>query len=471
MNFNKSLIALAVAGAMIVPALHAAEHTFSWGGNLRVESITETADVEQPLSGNATTSTTASVATARTVFGGADDESTTGGDTQIQLNYGYSSDDGSTTGSGFIRFASDRQIRLNIEASSEGDVYAASMKAEWEQLGWDGAQNDVVETFVQEYEDHDNDPNTPEIPKLIDHDDDPATEDVPVFRTVTTTTPSARTDRDQFATLTHKPTGIYFKIGREEWFGNEKGYTTDFLSQTKGFADTGTDRVAGHVLGWTDSDLGLDLGLFIQRDNTDQASARPFGVVIVNTDDDEEIGPPRLLDVNGFGLIAKYASGPVDVELIAGSATAEANTDRVEDEANHAEHKREAAVTQLHLAVPFGQYTPFLNFGDLSYTLQEGSNPELELTESGRNLGVSIGFGFADLVVAYGTKATENSSDGETTRTIDQNGLDLMFATNQDPLLVSLAFTTSTKTTELPNQNNPPDETNSQFGVRLDYGF
>ena len=398
MKFNKSLIAFAVAGAMTVPALHAAEHTFSWGGNLRVESISETADVAQPNSTD-----TASVATLRTAFGGKDDESTTGGDTQIQLSYGYSSDDGSTTGSGFIRFASDRQVRLNIEASSEGDVYAASMKAEWQQLGLSGVDvNDGTD----------------------------------------------RSDRDQFAVLTHKPSSIYFKIGREEWFGNEKGYTTDFLSQTKGFADTGTDRVAGHLLGWKDSDLGLDVGLFIQRDNTGQASARPFGYEF-----DDSHG---VQDVNGFGIIAKYASGPVDLEFITGSSTAATNEDR-----GDAEYERAVAITQVHLAVPLGQYTPFFNLGTATITDTVGG-AETEATDGGNNVGVSINFGYADLVVAFGSAASEDAAKVETT----ESGFDVMFATNQDPLLVSFAFTTSN--TEV---GDADALANNQFGVRFDYGF
>ena len=409
MKFNKSLIAFAVAGAMTVPALHAAEHTFSWGGNLRVESISETADLAQPNSTD-----TASVATLRTAFGGIEDESTTGGDTQIQLSYGYSSDDGSTTGSGFIRFASDRQVRLNIEASSEGDVYAASMKAEWEQLGlagFDGAGE------------------------------------------------AAATDRDQFAVLTHKPTGVYFKIGREEWFGNEKGYTTDFLSQTKGFADTGTDRVNGHVLGWKDSDLGLDVGLFIQRDNTGQAFARPFGY--------EFEADKGVQDVNGFGVIAKYASGPVDLEFITGSSTAETNPDRpILDEDDNpvdspAEYERAVAITQVHLAVPLGQYTPFFNLGTATITDTEGG-VETEATDGGNNVGVSINFGYADLVVAFGSATSEDDAEVETT----ESGFDLMFATNQDPLLVSFAVTSSS--TEV---GDAEATNNMQFGVRFDYGF
>jgi len=402
MKFNKSLIALAVTGAMTVQALQAAEHTFSWGGNLRVESTSTTAE---------TNSTGAE--TLNTAFGGLDEESSTGGDTFLQLNYGYSSDDGSTTGSGFIRFTADRDIRIGVTADAEGDVYAASMKAEWEQRGWAGVTGEL----------------------------DGAN---PVVST---------TDRDQFAVLTHKPTSLYFKIGREEWFGNEKGYTTDFLSQTKSFADTGTDRVAGHLLGWKDSDLGLDVGLFIQRDNTAGSSARPFGYSF-----DSGRG---LQDVNGVGIIAKYASGPVDLELITGSSTAATNEDR-----GDTKYERGVTITQLHLAVPFGQYTPFLNVGSATITETVGTAAETEATLGGNNLGVSIGFGFADLVVAFGSSAAEDAVGVETTA----SGFDVMFATNQDPLLVSLAFTSSSgERTATPE--DVTETSNNQYGVRFDYGF
>lgn len=394
MKFSKSLIALAFAGTMALPyvGLQAAEHTFTWSGNLRVESTATTVPV------NST-----DVETLSTVFGGADDEDSTGGDTFLQLNYGYRSDDGSTSGSGFVRFASDRKVRINVAADSESDTYAASMKAEWEQLGWVGADG---------------------------------------------TGGVSRTDRDQFAVLTHKPTSLYFKIGREEWFGNEKGYTTDFLSQTKGFADTGTDRFAGHLLGWKSSSLGLDVGLFIQRDNTGQTSARPFGFEF-----DDSKGKQ---DVNGFGFIVKYAAGPIDVELINGASTAKTNKDR-----GDAEYEREVSMTQLHLGLAFGNYQPFVNFGAATITDTEGG-AKTEQTDGGNNLGVSIGLGFADLVVAFGSATSEDAAEVETT----QSGFDVMFATNQDPLKVSLAYTSSD--TEV---GNAEAETTGKYGVRFEYGF
>jgi len=416
MKFNKSLIALAVAGAMTVPALQAAEHTFSWSGNLRVQSFSDGVIV----SNNGTETVVENLVTS---FGGLDDQSTTGGDTYLQLNYHYESDDGVTTADGGIRFASDREIRIGVRAESELGDYEASMYAEWGQLGWVGA--DGVGGV-------------------------------------------SRTDRDQFAVLTHKPTNLYFKIGREEWFGNEKGYITDFLSHTKGYADTGTKRFAGHLLGWKDSDLGLDVGLFIQRDNTGQASARPFGyefkdnpdpnLNIVNDDGDRIPGDRQ--QVNGFGIIAKYGGEKeiVDVEFITGRATASTDEDR-----GLAEYERAVALTQVHLSLPLKEspYKPFVNFGTATITDTDGGT-ETEETLGGLNLGVSIGFGDADLVVAFGSAADENAAGVETTN----SGFDVMFATNQEPLLVSLAYTTDTE-----KVGDADGITTSNYGVRFDYGF
>ena len=396
MKFMKYLISLAVIGALALSfqSAQAAEHTFTWGGALRVESLVTS------VNSNVT------VDTLDTKFGGSEEESSTGGDTHLQLSYGYASDDGSTTGSGFIRFSSDRVIRINVAANSESDTYAASMKAEWEQLGWVGADG---------------------------------------------TGGVSRTERDQFATLTHKGSSVYFKIGREEWLGNEKGYVTDFLSASKGYAGSigAGNRFSGHKLGWSSSDLGLDVGLFLQRDHSTGAR-KLLGV-------GNDLGD-RTGDINAAGLMVNYASGPVDVEFITLSGTLETNPDRFEGD-----YKQEVAVTEVHLAVPLGTFTPFFNLGMSAETV----NSAEEKTSGGNNLGVAYSFGFADLVVAFGSASSEDpNADTETS----SSGFDLMFATNQDPLRVSLAFT-SGSVESTPAQGDAETVDTGIYGVRFDYGF
>ena len=391
MKLRKSLIALAVSGAIAAPSLMAAETTFSVSGNLRVE---------------ATSNTVGDVETLETSFGGTEETSTTGGDTSFRLNFGYVSDDELTTGGGSIRFASDRVMRINVRAASESDTYAASMFSEWEQLGLVGADG---------------------------------------------TGGVSRTDRDQFVILTHKGSGVYYKIGREEWFDGSKGFTTDFLSQAKALGRTpnGSARFSGHKLGWSNGDIGLDVGLFLQRDNHAGGAETLVGFSTNNSRAD-------TLDVNSAGLIVQYAKGPVDVEFISVTGTATASADR-----GDAEYEEEVAVTQLNLGVPLGFITPFLNFSSTTKT-DDVTGEASESIYSGNSLGASISFGFSDLVVAVGTGTAEDPAGVETA----SSGFDLMFATNQAPLLVSLAFTSGSE--EVGDEDSVDT---AKYGVRLDYGF
>ena len=151
-----------------------------------------------------------------------------------------------------------------------------------------------------------------------------------------TTTGDVKNDRDQFAKLTNVPSNVYYKIGREQWLDNNKGYISDFLSQTEGFAwVSGETRFAAHALGWSGS--GIDVSLLIQRDNSRQQSAKPSGqnvyqtILGVNSGDttdtdakhlanlEQKTGP--IADVSGFGLLFTYAQGPAIVDLNTGSGS------------------------------------------------------------------------------------------------------------------------------------------------------
>ena len=160
MKFRKSLIAAMLTGAGVIavaPAINAAEYSTSVSGNIRVEGTSSTKD---------------GVTTSVTSFGGEDDEASTGGDTFLQWNHNFANDEGTTTGGGFLRFAADGNIRINVHARSEFGNYVGELKAEWEQIGFSGlnAKDSVVSR--------------------------------------------AQTGRDQFAKLTHTPSGVYYKIGR-----------------------------------------------------------------------------------------------------------------------------------------------------------------------------------------------------------------------------------------------------------------
>ena len=464
MKFRKSLIAAMLTGAGVIavaPAINAAEYSTSVSGNIRVQTITTTAthDDGKPLGVD-----DAAIGTSVTAFGGEDDESTTGGDTYLQWNHNFANDEGTTTGGGFLRFAADRNIRINVHAKSELGNYIGELKAEWEQIGFSGLE-----------------PN----------DDG--------------TVKKSQTGRDQFAKLTHAPIGVYYKIGREQWLDTTKGYTSDFLSQTKKLAwVSGENRFSAHALGW--SGAGIDAALLIQRDHSGQVSARPSGQAVTLTIPTAEItsekvtsvetveqrgdGTPVTIitnttspavfgektfegDVSGFGVLFSYDGGdaiPVQADLNVGSGSLATNEDRASTAG--IDFSIATAFTQLQLAFPIGQYVPFLNFGSATQTTEFNGEEAKSVTTSGWNLGASLGFGASDVIVAFGSQTVANKDiDGDDASNADTgtSGFDLIWATNQEPLKVSLAY--SSITTSTPNNDADEDQTASQYGVRLDFGF
>ena len=460
MNLKKTIFIIFASCGLVLPSLQAAEYSQSFSGNVRVQSLSSTET--KTTAGKETT-----IETLTTDFGGEDEESSTGGDTYLQWNHKFTSDDGNTEGTGFLRFAADKAIRYNVEASSQLGDYHAALKAEWQTAdGFSGALS----------------------------------------------------GRDQFAVLTHSPTGVYYKIGREEWLSNEKGYTTDFLSATKDYSSQQANaRFSLHALGWKGS--GAHIALLIQRDSvgsdqSDIASGSLFGdsqlagpnfntygeektettvnttnpdgtstVTDVVTEREVVTGQTRqATDTNGLGLRLGYTQGAVDAELTFLSGSQNTNKDR-----RGAEIEGTAAVTQLYLAFPIqdGKFKPFLNFGtqtrERTASAADGSPelPLLDYSRSGWNLGVSLGLGASDLVLAYGSLTETNGkvvngADGERlTDLVDEDttssGFDLMWATNQDPLKVSLAYTSGSLDTVGATGANPT--TTGKYGVRLEYGF
>ena len=447
MKFRKSLIAAMLTGAGVIavaPAINAAEYSTSVSGNIRVEGTTSTKD---------------KVTTSVTSFGGEDDESNTGGDTFLQWNHNFANDEGTTTGGGFLRFTADGDVRINVNAKSELGNYKGELKAEWEQ---DGLTGEVT------------------------------------------------ADRDQFAKLTNVPSNVYYKIGREQWLDNNRGYTSDFLSQTEKYAwVSGENRFAAHALGWSGS--GVDIALLIQRDNSDQAFAKPSGqsvyqtILGVNSEDATDTDAKHLADkkstadVSGFGILFTYAQGPAIVDLNIGSGSGKTRTgaivnynlDADDDGAfdvvegsdpatpvntvvSLREQTTSTSYTQLHLAFPVsdGRYIPFFNYGMASTKINgkivtgdvvaATDSSIVDKSVSGWNLGASIGLGASDLVVAYGSQSTKyKNTDAlpgtESSNDSDNSGFDLIWATNQEPLKVSLAYSSVTD--------------KSQYGVRLDFGF
>lgn len=452
MKFKKSLLLLAAtvtgAGALASAPVLAAEYSTSFSGNVRVEALAKSSQADDGIADTAANGDNDdAVTTLSTGFGGDDEESSTGGDTYLQWNHAFEGDNGAA--SGFIRFASDGKVRINVAGSSELGSYKGEIKAEWETD--DGFGGTVGE-------------------------------------------------RDQFAKLTNTNTGLYYKIGREEWFGNQKGYTSDFQSYTKGYADandnTGENglgsRISGHAFGWQGS--GIHVATFLQRDNGGSASGQPLGLTgdsfdkVTNPD-----GRTASDIVDTLGFILGYNAGIVDVALNTASST-------VSGQGSTRKQKDTSAFTELQLSLNFGSVSPFLNYGSLSVEDQNLAGTTTSKTAaSGWNLGVSVALGASDLVIAYGTSAWEDSEakfvaevtqeqvdaedDDNITETKDavkpttesaRSGFDLIWATNQDPLKVSLVYASQSGTDTAATSataDTDTDVSNSVYGVRLDFGF
>ncbi len=414
MKLKKSLILLAatatgVGALATAPVISAAEYSSSFSGNVRVEALSATSKSGDPDA----------VTTLSTGFGGDDEESSTGGDTYLQWNHAYEGEN--SVASGFIRFAGDGNVRINVEGSSELGNYKGDIKAEWERNGFGGVACDAANACT-----------------------------------------SSITERDQFAKLTHTGIGLYYKIGREEWFGNQKGYASDFGSYTKGYADAGgffDTRFSGHALGWSGS--GVHVALFLQRDNGASVSGQPPGVRSLANDNATGNSATSQDTVSTVGFLLGYNAGPVDVALNLGSGSTAGQVDG-------REQSDSSSFTELQLALTFGTVRPFLNYGAVSVIDEDDSGTELTDTNAGGwNLGVDIGLGASDLVIAYGSRGYTVADVSE----LSGSGFDLIWATNKDPLKVSLAFASQSATTTYDDGTADLEQSDSQYGVRLDFGF
>ena len=381
MKLKKSFIAIAA--------------TMTGAGVLAVAPGLSAADYSSSISGEirveAVTKTVGDGdAVHTTAFGGEDDDSSTGGDTYLQWNHRVEGDNG--VGTGFIRFSGDGDIRVNVESTAELGDFQGDLKAEWDRKGFGGVSNGL---------------------------------------------------RDNFAKLTHTPSGVYYKIGLEEWLGNEKGYTSDFQSQTKDLAGLG-NRFAAHALGWGND--AFDVALLIQRgtvSGTSHIADSPWGV---NTGNLRTEGTPAdpVATVEGFGVKFAYNAGITDLALNYGTATATRSS--VEDTVNILE-----AQLNLNLEV----VNLFLNYASAEEELAASADK----TRTGYNLGVSVPLGAADLVVAYGANESEVG-----TASTEVTGYDVIFATNQDPLKVHLVYSAS-------DSDATPSVDETRYGVRMAFTF
>ena len=437
MKIKRTLFILCASCGLVIPGLQAADYSQSFSGGVRVQSTVVDSDradpndptgrVDPPGGDNDPPGNdVVSIETRSTDFGGEEEESSTGGDTYLQWNHAFESDDGNTKGTGFLRFSANGGLRYNVQTESALGNYAASLKAEWETPdGFSGAIS----------------------------------------------------GRDQFAVIRHTPTGLYYKIGREEWLNNEKGYTTDFLSQSKAYSSNDGDaRFSLHAIGW--SGAGADIAILIQRDviaDPSRVDGSLFGIAAdLNRNASHNAVPVidnQVTDVDAFGLSVAYAAGPVDAKLIFLSGTQNNNEDRAVDGA--AKLEGSGSTTQLNLAFPLSRATPFINFGTHTRTIEVGGLENVAYTRTGWNLGASLNFGPSDLVLAYGTLATDDTAK-DTAREVANrdagtatSGFDIMWATNQDPMKLSLAFSSQTQTFN----DDRADRATAQYGVRLDYGF
>ena len=318
----KKYLLLLAAGAIALPGLAIADahgYSQSVSGNVRINHLQTTA-------GDVTTAAT----------------NTGGGDTYLQWNHNY---DPSETKSvtGFIRFESDGDQRINVTGSaSEGD-WSASAKAEWDQDG----------------------------------------------------TGQVTADRDEFVRVSNV-NGLSIFFGRNAPFDSLKGNVLDYsgsLSGTIGYNAAAVDDLIDSRFNYISAGYsmpnGVGLTLRLQMDNTGTANASNIlGYDITNA-------ATGASDISANAISVDYSAGPVDAAVSIGSGSADGSDDRTDGDADHSQS---LSLIKLGLNYDAGVAQVHVNYTSTSLEVEDGVNGAdgkdvLTTDYTGTNIGVSAAAG------------------------------------------------------------------------------
>ena len=365
---KKSLLLLA-AGAMTLPGLAIADahgYSQSVSGNVRINHLQTTA-------GDVTTAAT----------------NTGGGDTYLQWNHNYAPSETKSV-TGFIRFKSGGDQRINVTGSaSEGD-WTAEAVAEWEVSDSVSSTSTTVST----------DSNVSDVNQTDDAD-------ATVASSVSGGTTVA--ERDQFVKVSNT-SGLSIVFGRDAPFDSLKGNVLDYsgsLSGTVGYNAAAVDDLidsrfhfmsVGYSMG-----NGVGLTLRLQMDNTGNTS-NILGYEITN-------GATGDSDISANAVSVDYAAGPVDAAFTIGSGSADGNDDR---NAGDADHSQSLSLTKLGLNYDAGVAQVHLNYTGTSLDVDSGTTTTTT-DYTGTNIGVSAAAGPGTVIFdLMNTAYTVGTADEET---------------------------------------------------------
>ena len=314
----KKYLLLLAAGAIALPGLAIADaHGYSQGisGNVRINHLQTTA-------GDVTTAAT----------------NTGGGDTYLQWNHNYSDDAGKSV-TGFIRFESDGDQRINLTGSaSEGD-WTASAKSEWDQDG----------------------------------------------------TGAVTADRDEFVKVSNA-SGLSIFFGRNAPFDSLKGSVLDYsgsLGANVGYNAAAVDDLIDSRFNYISAGYsmpnGVGLTLRLQMDNTGTANASNMLGYELDTN---ATGTPMTYDISANAISVDYAMGPIDAALTIGSGTAETSEDRGDTAVS-----QELSLTKLGLNYDAGVAQVHVNYTATSLDEDTSATTTDTTDYTGTNIGVSAAAG------------------------------------------------------------------------------
>ena len=375
----KKYLLLLAAGAIALPGLAIADaHGYSQGlsGNVRINHL-------QTTDGDITTAAT----------------STGGGDTYLQWNHNYSDDAGKSV-TGFIRFKSGGDQRINITGSATQGDWTANAVAEWE-------VSDSVSSTTD---------------TLANSTDNDANPDENVTVTSSVSGGTTVSERDQFVKVSNT-SGLSIVFGRDAPFDSLKGnvldysgglYSGDDGSSTGDIgyhAATVDDLIANrfHFIGVGYSmPNGVGLTLRLQMDNTGNTS-NILGYNITN-------GATGASDISANAVSVDYAMGPIDAALSIGSGTADGNKDR---SAGDDSHSQSLSLTKLGLNYDAGVAQVHVNYTATSLEVEDGKNgtdgkDALTTDYTGTNIGVSAAAGPGTVIFdLMNTAYTDGDSTAE----------------------------------------------------------
>ena len=385
----KKYLLLLAAGAIALPGLAIADaHGYSQGisGNVRINHEQNTYD-------EVTTSSTG----------------TGGGDSYLQWNHNY---DPSETKSvtGFVRFESSGDRRINVTGSASEGAWTASAKAEWDQNGVSGVTS----------------------------------------------------ERDQYVKAAHE-SGFNVQFGRAPYldvkagtFASWSGTVGNGSGADDGFADALESRFNVIKLGY-DMGNGAAVSLSLQMDNTgnngtetDNSSGALFGFV-----DGSEGSTPLsdTGDINGNIMGATYSGMGVDAFVNLGSGSVEGNKDRAAADDGITV---DASFTQLGVSYDAGVAVPYLNM--VSYLVEPNDDGDATDDDySATMIGVSAAAANGTVMLSI-TNTTQNDDSA--------SGTELGYVTSLGGAAFKAAYGTGSTD---PDVGDGVDS--SYIGLRMEYGF